>query len=188
MLPGQNIASHSNRGVQGRGHRPVSNGDISAADQPSSQLTVTTTTEHEQGDNVSSSNQSSVLSRRQDISATAPSIPLWQSRHSDNHDIKFLLLELSKITCPQNDKRVCAICLESLANASATVGPCCHPLHTACLTLWLKKSRNRSCPVCRTTFSVNGGTGTVWFTFKFSTVVASRSDVEKYGNKTIWSI
>lgn len=91
----------------------------------------------------------------------APSRPSRTSRSPEDHEIDVLLRELPNISCSENTEQAFSICLDSLSNASATVGSCCHPVHTTCLKQWLETSRNRSCPVCGTSLSVDGGTWNV---------------------------
>lgn len=87
----------------------------------------------------------------------APSRPSQTSRQPDDHEAEILLRDLSQITHPEDDKRVCSICLDSLSYTTTVEGSCCHPVHTRCLNHWIQTTRTRSCPVCRKGLLANEG-------------------------------
>lgn len=141
-------------GQRGGTHENSRSAEMNSRLQPSSQSFAPTSTKYEHSDNSRRNDFLTVHPRGRGTSATAPTTPLQISRLPHDDEIEILLQELPQITCTQSEERTCAICLNSLSNTSAIVGSCCHPFHTECLKLWLRKSTDRSCPTCRTRFSI----------------------------------
>lgn len=154
-------ASSSSRGRRRSGHRYASFEERSTINQPPYALTSVSP----QGTLSNSFLESSTPSfypHSESSSTRAPSRPSRASRRTEDHEVEVLLRALPKLRCSRNDKRMCSICLDSLSNASATMGSCCHPVHIRCLKCWLETSRYRSCPVCRTRLVISGGTWNDW--------------------------
>lgn len=80
--------------------------------------------------------------------------PEQTSRSFKDHQMENLLNNLPRIRCSRGDERICAICLDLLSDAVATMGSCQHPVHFHCLKTWLETSKHGSCPTCRSSFLV----------------------------------
>lgn len=50
----------------------------------------------------------------------------------------------------------CGICLEPFGTQPLAAGACAHIFHASCITRWLARDANRSCPVCRLPFDGAG--------------------------------
>ena len=65
--------------------------------------------------------------------------------HPDNENLNLYELNSNEII----DNQECSICVESLNDNIAIKLTCDHIFHKKCLEEWLKKGKNKDCPLCR---------------------------------------
>lgn len=62
-----------------------------------------------------------------------------------------IIRNTSRVTYnPIYDPPVCCICLDTVQCDKHQCLECGHFTHVACIKKWKKKSKNKSCPTCRT--------------------------------------
>ena len=71
----------------------------------------------------------------------------YSKRCDESDDENLNLYELNSDEVINNQE--CSICVESLNDNIAIKLKCNHIFHKKCLEEWLKKSKNKDCPLCR---------------------------------------
>ncbi|KAL3343778.1 hypothetical protein AABB24_027356 [Solanum stoloniferum] len=99
------------------------------------------------------------ISSRHALPSSAASIPNFsspqqpaESVEEDNYEILIFVEGSEREKSSINEENDCAICLsEFLKGEQYGVLPACsHKFHADCIMIWLVRSVNKTCPICRT--------------------------------------
>lgn len=170
----QNSGLLSNRGSRTRTQEHTGYAQRGILYQPHPQPDINTSGQNKFHDSLVRSRAPTAYHRSNRTLIRAPTRPLRMSYQQKDIEAEILLRGLPQIRCPEDDKRVCTMCLDSLSYTSFIQGSCCHPVHTGCLKHWIATTRNPSCPVCRKALFGNGGALYDWSNVLHSILTVKR--------------